>query len=153
MLHRAVGDDLDQLGIEQHFAVHEDRVRDLDLIVGQGDDQLVRRVVAVRQPFGQPLADGHLDVVDQLPQDVGHQRPFAVGQALAAAEEQIADGLDQIRPAGRGLVPRHAEQLVDVDTLSEIHRGGVPENCLRPVPKRRHSSPPLDSRGCRLPKR
>ena len=87
----AVPDDADQFRVAQHRALPEDRLGDLDLVVGQLDDEFVRRVGGAGQALGEVAPHHHLAVVDELAQDVGHERALALAQHLVAIVEQIAD--------------------------------------------------------------
>ena len=118
MLEGAVLDDLDQLDVLQHLAVEQDGVGDLDLVVGQGRDELVRCVQLHRQPAGKRLAHRHFHVVDQLAQNVGHERAFALVEDVLLVEEQIADDLHQPGSPADRLVPGEIQQFLLGDTRS-----------------------------------
>jgi hypothetical protein len=118
---RAVLDDLDQLDVLQHGALGQDGVRHLDIVVGEDGDEIGRRAALAGQPFGQRPALAHFDVVDQVAEDVGHDRPLGIPQHGVGVEEQVADDLDEPRPAFERAVARERHQLVEIDLLGGTH--------------------------------
>jgi hypothetical protein len=96
----------------------------LDLVIGQGDQQFPRRVGEPGQAIRQLAPQVDLDLVDQLPQDVRHQRPLAVGQRRFAGKEQVANDPRDGRTAGRRLVARKIEQLLEVRIVGFVCPGG-----------------------------
>ena len=110
MLHRAVMDDLHQVDVVQDVALDQHAMGDFDLVVGQRQNQFARRFRHGSETLGQFAAHRHLHVVDDLAQDVGHQRAFAVAENFLVVEEQIADGVDQCLAARDGLIPRELHQ-------------------------------------------
>jgi hypothetical protein len=114
MLERAVVDDLDQLVVVQDLAVEEDRMRDLDPIVGEQYDEIGRRRTLARQTVGEGLTDLDLDIVDELSENFRHERALAVAQCLPTVEEEIADRGDERPPARDGLIARQPEKVLAV---------------------------------------
>lgn len=87
VLQRPVANDLDQLGVPENRALDQNRAGDLDFVVGENPDQLVRGVLLQGQAFRQGPANGHFHVVDEIIRDLRHQRPFAFAQMLVPAEQ------------------------------------------------------------------
>jgi hypothetical protein len=75
-------------------------------------DPVVRRVGFACHPFRQHLAHLHFYVMDQLTQNVRHDRALRFSQNGVGIEEQIAYDLYQTRPALDRLVACKSEQLV-----------------------------------------
>ena len=123
VLQGAVANDLDEVGIVEQFALDQDRVGDLEFVIGQGDDQIMGDVVQGRQLVGEFVANRHLRGMQEATQNPGHQGPFKVGQDIVALGEKISHGVGEQRPAGGGFVPRHFQQcLVIVSVAAVGHR-------------------------------
>ena len=110
VLLRSMADHPNQFGIAQHLASHENRLGDLDIVVREGHDQVVRRIGGFGQALAQVAPDRHLAVVDQFAQDVGHERAFTLGQDLILLGEEIADRGGQHPAALERFVERQVEQ-------------------------------------------
>ena len=103
---RVAPDDVDQIGILKHVAAQQDRFGDLDLVVGQGDDQVMGRLVVDRQTLGQSEPDIHFRVPDHLPEDIDDKIALALRQVMPGKVE-VADLVGQMRavPPGCGRAP------------------------------------------------
>ncbi len=123
-----MGDDLDEVGVVQDPAPGEDGMGDLDLVVGEREHQVAGRVRLVGEALGELLAHRHLDVVDELAEDVRHERALGVGQDVVAAEEEVAHHGGQLRAAGDGLLARELEEGVDLGAgaVARLPRLGRP---------------------------
>src|SRR3546814_1980568 len=73
MLAAAVVNDADELFVRQQRAAQQHRLGDVELIVGQRDQQGARRRRIARQAVGQALADRNFELVDQLVENVEDQ--------------------------------------------------------------------------------
>jgi hypothetical protein len=114
MAARALADDVDQGAVAQQLAVLKNRRRDVDLLVGEDFDHFDRGALGAGQLFRQGLADRPRHVLDQLFQDVVHQRRFVGAEFPIALVNQIADRTDQGAAAFGGAVPRQIKELADI---------------------------------------
>ncbi len=87
MLERALLDDLYEFVVVQHLAMDEDLVGDGYLVFGKREDEVGRRVRLEGESFGERAAHRGFGIVDQLPQDLGHQGALAIGQDIALGEK------------------------------------------------------------------
>jgi hypothetical protein len=93
--------DSDQVGIGQLQTAQQDGPGDFDGVVGQHDDQAVRRVRFVGQPFGQCLPDLDLGIVQNVQQNIDCKDLFALAQIGPGRDIEFADGIGQPAPARR----------------------------------------------------
>ena len=122
-------DDLDELEIQQDLALQQDRIGDLDRVVGERQYDVVRRVLAAGELFSERPAHGLLDLPDEVAQDVVHQEAFAVGQSLPAIEEEVLHGGEQRLAPLRGLVARELEENLTFG-LAYLGHGCRPSHCI-----------------------
>ncbi len=59
-------DDLDQLFVAEHLAVQQDRMGNGDLVIGERQNEVARRVLLMREALGELAVDGGFDIVDEL---------------------------------------------------------------------------------------
>ena len=81
---------------------------DLDLIVGELDDELARGRRQHREALGQGAPHRHFHVMDELMEDVAHQRALAIGKDRLVVAEEVAHGIHQRLAADDGLVAGEA---------------------------------------------
>ncbi|MEE2981118.1 MAG: hypothetical protein VYA71_06190 [Pseudomonadota bacterium] len=91
----AVFDDLNQVDIMEHRPVKQQWVGHLDVVVRQGQHQLARRIVAVQQALRHVLAHRQFDVVNQLAENLAHQRALSVGKVYVVLDEQFLHRIEQ----------------------------------------------------------
>ena len=68
------------------------QVAELDPVVGQHQDKVVRRGGIVGQPSGQRDADGHFHIFGEPEQNIVHQRAFALVQMDVLNAVERGDG-------------------------------------------------------------
>ena len=83
----------------QNGAVMQNRISDLDLVIGQQLDEILGRLGNLGKLLGDDPSDRHFGVVDYLVQDVEHQGPLALGQDVVLAREQIRATFQDFRSA------------------------------------------------------
>jgi hypothetical protein len=83
----AMAHQFDQVGVVENHAVDQQRMGDLDLIIRQDQDEFLGRVVALGEPRGDVLTHRYLNLVDELAQNVAHERAFALAQAILLLQE------------------------------------------------------------------
>lgn len=105
--------DLNQVLVAEQVAFEKHRRGDVEFVIAEQVDDLVRRIGRLRQLFGQGLANGR-DVLNQLLQDVVHQGLFLKRQDAAGIVHQIADGGNKAGAPLTGLVTGEIDQHADV---------------------------------------
>ena len=97
---------------------------DLDFVVCEFNHEVVRRICAFGEALGDFPAHLALDVMDELAQDVAHQRPFAVAEFALAFEEQVLDRREQGLAPGLRLLVGQGQQRIEIGNavISELQR-------------------------------
>ena len=90
-------DEVDEILVGQDRAVFQDRESDLNNVIRQHDDQIVRRIWLVRQLDGEFSPYLHLDVMDHMTKDLEGQGTLARIGVFVRHEIERAKRIDQMR--------------------------------------------------------
>jgi len=84
-----ITDDPDKVEFVQQGGVAQDRIGDIDRIVGQKRDQILRHVVPRTQVIGNAAANRDFNLIDQHAQNVVGDIKLALGQVTTGIEANL----------------------------------------------------------------
>jgi hypothetical protein len=123
--------DADQIVVGQKHAAHQDRARDLDLVVGQGQDQRARNVPLVGETLGEGTADGHLRVVQDLHQDLEDEGTLPRAERIRRPEQQGPHAAGNLAPDRHRAVMCQRAQPAEIGNRSAAAFAGRPSRSER----------------------
>ncbi len=117
MLHGPMLDNFNQLGVLQDLALEEDRVGDVNIVVGERDHQIFGRIGTLSNMLGKCLPNRGLHIIQKLTDDILYHRLVLPSQTLTVAVVEFDDGREQRRAALAGLVAGQIDELLRTDVV------------------------------------
>ena len=99
MAGRLVIRDRNQVSVLQPHTFHKNRIGDIDIVIGQTDDQIARHIAAIRKALREVAPHPQLRALQKLVQNIERELDFPLAQRRVIVEAYIHNRLGQRVPA------------------------------------------------------
>ena len=93
--------DRNQVSVLQHHTFHKNRIGDIDLVIGQTDDQIARHIGTICQTLREAAPHPQFHALQKLVQNIERELGFPLAQRRVIIEVYIHNRLGQRIPARR----------------------------------------------------
>ncbi len=115
MFEGAKPNDLDQILVPQQSRLGQDRIGDLDFVVGERAQKIAGHVAAGGELAGDDPAHRHFDVADDAVQDAVHHRPLPLAQNVTGLVEEVDHDLGKAGTAFPRLLAGKLQEIFGLE--------------------------------------